>query len=98
VYLIDVFREGDKVLIDIVANAFVHHMVRNIAGALVAVGEGREKPEWIGEVLAGRDRSLAGVTAPPDGLYFAGVCYPEYFGLPRQPIFQRLPPDARRYT
>lgn len=98
VYLLDVFREGDRVLIDIVANAFVHHMVRNIAGALIAVGEGREGPEWIGAVLAGRDRTQAGVTAPPDGLYLAGICYPEQFGLPRQPIFQRLPPDGRRYT
>jgi tRNA pseudouridine38-40 synthase len=98
VYLIDVFREGDRVMVDIVANAFVHHMVRNIAGALMAVGEGREQPEWIGEVLAGRDRNRAGVTASPDGLYLAGICYPEHFGLPCQPIFQRLPPDARRYT
>jgi len=73
-------------------------MARNIAGTLIAVGTGKQKPEWVAEVLAARDRARGGVTAPPDGLYFAGIFYPEHFGLPRYPIFDQLPPDTRRFT
>jgi tRNA pseudouridine38-40 synthase len=57
-------------------------MVRNVAGSLLAVGCGDRPVEWIAEVLHGRDRTRAGVTAPPEGLYFAGVEYPSGFGLP----------------
>jgi tRNA pseudouridine38-40 synthase len=79
---IDVTRAGETVEIRVRANAFLHHMVRNIAGSLLAVGCGDRPVEWIAEVLAARNRTLAGVTAPPDGLYFAGVEYPSGFGLP----------------
>jgi tRNA pseudouridine38-40 synthase len=79
---IDVTRSGDEITIEIRANAFLHHMVRNVAGSLLAVGCGDRPVEWIAEVLAGRDRTRAGVTAPPAGLYFAGVEYPPGFGLP----------------
>ncbi len=77
-----VSRQGERVMIEIEANAFLHHMVRNIAGVLMSVGMGRQRPAWAGEVLATRDRTLGGVTAPADGLYLVGVRYPRHFGLP----------------
>ena len=64
------------------ANAFLQHMVRNIAGTLVAVGAGDESPSWVGEVLAGRDRTRGGMAAPPHGLMLVAVDYPAEFGLP----------------
>jgi tRNA pseudouridine38-40 synthase len=85
VYQLDVTRRDELILIDIEANAFLHHMVRNIAGVLMAIGAGEQEPGWAKEVLEGRDRSLGGVTAPPDGLYLMEVVYPETFGLPRLP-------------
>jgi tRNA pseudouridine38-40 synthase len=85
VYKLDVTRRDELILIDIEANAFLHHMVRNIAGVLMAIGAGEQEPEWAKELLEGRDRSLGGVTAPPDGLYLMEVVYPEVFGLPRLP-------------
>lgn len=97
-HFIHVRREAERVIIDLCANAFLHHMVRNIAGVLMAVGSGRRPPEWAGEVLAARDRKAAAVTAPAEGLYLAGVCYPERFGIARHPAFQHLPPDAARYV
>lgn len=75
-------RDGDFVLFDINANAFLHHMVRNIAGALTAVGAGEREPAWLASVLAARDRTAAGVTAPSDGLYLTAIEYPAHFGLP----------------
>ena len=96
-HFIRVRREGERVLIDVGANAFLHHMVRNIVGSLMAVGAGKESTEWLAGVLAARNRRLAGITAPSDGLYFAGVLYPERFGLERAPIFDLLPADARRF-
>lgn len=80
---LDVWRRGDLVLIEAQANAFLHHMVRNIAGVLMAIGMGKARPSWAGEVLASCDRTQGGVTAPPDGLYLAEVQYPDQFGLPR---------------
>jgi tRNA pseudouridine38-40 synthase len=97
-HFVRVAREGDRVLIDLCANAFLHHMVRNIAGVLMDIGSGRQNPEWARAVLDARDRKAGGVTAPADGLYFAGICYPEQFGLARHPIFAHLPKDAARYT
>jgi tRNA pseudouridine38-40 synthase len=79
---IGVRRSGELVEIEVQANAFLHHMVRNIAGSLIAVGCGDRPVAWIADVLAGRDRTLAGATAPPQGLYFAGVEYPSGFALP----------------
>lgn len=80
---LDVARHGDFVVLDVRANAFLQHMVRNLAGVLMAIGMGREPETWSAAVLAGRDRALGGVTAPPDGLYLVDVAYPERFGLPR---------------
>ena len=79
---ISVRRQGTFVLLDITANAFLYHMVRNIAGSLMAVGKGEAEAGWIAEVLEARDRDAAGVTGAPDGLYFVKARYPGKFGLP----------------
>jgi tRNA pseudouridine38-40 synthase len=81
---ISVRRAGDVLEIDVQANAFLHHMVRNIVGSLVEVGAGARPQAWIGELLAARDRTLAGPTAPPQGLVFNGPLYPARFGLPEE--------------
>lgn len=83
---IAVSRRGQLVVIDLQANAFLHHMVRNIAGSLMAVGCARQAPGWIAELMAGRDRTRAADTAPPDGLYLVDVAYPAHFGLPETPF------------
>lgn len=77
-----VFRQEDRVVIEITANAFLHHMVRNIAGVLIAIGKGDQPVDWCRQVMEYRDRNLGGVTAPPQGLYLVDVGYPEGFGLP----------------
>jgi tRNA pseudouridine38-40 synthase len=77
-----VSRAGPLVAIDITANAFLHHMVRNIAGSLMAVGAGRREESWIAELMSTRDRTLAAATAPPDGLYLWSVTYPAQYGIP----------------
>ncbi|MFL2840325.1 MAG: tRNA pseudouridine(38-40) synthase TruA [Pseudohongiellaceae bacterium] len=77
-----VSRTGDFVIIDIKANAFLFHMVRNIVGALLEVGEGQRKPQWLEQVLKHKDRSQAGITAPPEGLYLLEVGYPDRYELP----------------
>lgn len=79
---IAVRRDGEFVVLEVTANAFLHHMVRNIAGTLLEVGEGTRPVEWVAEVLAARDRTVSGPTAPASGLYFAAVRYPERFGVP----------------
>ncbi|MDG3088697.1 tRNA pseudouridine(38-40) synthase TruA [Vibrio hannami] len=83
---LNVTRHGNYIVVDIKANAFVHHMVRNIVGSLIVVGQGDQKPEWIEWLLAQKDRSLAGATAKAEGLYLVDVDYPEEFALPRMPI------------
>ncbi len=75
-------RHGPLIRLDIEANAFLHHMVRNLAGVLMTIGARERPPEWAGEVLAARDRTRGGVTAPPDGLYFVTARYPEAYSLP----------------
>jgi len=83
---ITVSRRGPLVMIDIQANAFLHHMVRNIAGSLMAVGTGRQGRGWLADVLALRDRNKAADTASPHGLYLVRVEYPPEYALPEQPI------------
>ncbi len=78
---LQVTRKGDFVLIDISANAFLHHMVRNIAGVLIAVGSGRRPVAWVEDVLIAKDRKLGAETAPPYGLYLIDVDYPQEFGV-----------------
>jgi len=79
---IAVSREGEHVHVDIEANAFLHHMVRNIVGSLFEVGSGERPVEWMAEVLACRDRTEAGATAPAQGLTFIGPRYPAQWALP----------------
>lgn len=73
---------GPFVVFTFVANAFLHHMIRNIVGSLLAVGEGRREARWIGELLAARDRTAAAATFAPDGLYLDGAQYDDRFGVP----------------
>jgi tRNA pseudouridine38-40 synthase len=81
---IGIRREGDVVTVEVQANAFLHHMVRNIVGSLLLVGRGQQPGTWIGELLAGRDRTVAGPTAPSAGLVFLGPRYPAQWGLPSE--------------
>lgn len=87
---LEVARHGELVVLDVVANAFLQHMVRNIAGVLMTIGAGEREPAWAREVLETRDRTLGGVTAPPHGLTLMGVEYPDEFGLPRLPPLSML--------
>ncbi|MCC6867797.1 MAG: tRNA pseudouridine(38-40) synthase TruA [Burkholderiales bacterium] len=77
-----VVAQGDLLRFEFTANAFLHHMVRNIVGALVAIGAGKAPVAWLTALIAARDRTLAAPTFAPDGLYFAGADYPSRFGLP----------------
>lgn len=80
------WRQGNFILLDIKANGFLHHMVRNIVGVLLAVGDGREQPEWVQSVLTACDRRAASVTAPASGLYFIAAEYPLEFELETMPV------------
>ena len=84
VHALQVSRSGDRVEIEIEANAFLHHMVRNIVGSLLPVGRGEQTVGWIGELLAGRDRAVAGPTASASGLCFIAPRYPAGDGLPAE--------------
>lgn len=89
---IDIARQGHFWRFDFEANAFLHHMVRNLMGSLLAVGSGRRPVEWIAEVLAARDRALAAPTFSADGLYFLGPRYDARHGLPeRTPVMDWMP-------
>jgi len=86
--LLDVRRSGDFIVIDVEADAFLQHMVRNLAGVLATVGAGEQDADWVKHVLDCRDRASGGVTAPPDGLYLTRVQYPPEYKLPeRKPNF-----------
>lgn len=76
-------RHGELVVLEIRANAFLQHMVRNITGSLLAVGRGQQSASWLGQLLAGCDRTRAPATAPANGLYLVGVEYPDHYGIPR---------------
>jgi tRNA pseudouridine38-40 synthase len=82
VLAVGVRRDGEHVFVEIEANAFLHHMVRNIVGSLLMIGRGEQPVEWLGELLAGRDRTVAGPTAPASGLTFIGPRYEGHWGLP----------------
>ncbi len=79
---LSVSRRGDLVILTLCANAFLHHMVRNIVGSLIQVGTGNRPGHWIAELLASRNRELAAPTFSPDGLYLAKVDYDARWGLP----------------
>ncbi|MGC9386918.1 MAG: tRNA pseudouridine(38-40) synthase TruA [Hydrogenovibrio sp.] len=87
---IAVSRRGDFVFVDIRANAFLHHMVRNIVGTLLEVGRGEKPVDWVTDLLAKQDRTQAGMTAPADGLYFVNAFYPEAFELPQVELNELL--------
>ena len=83
IHSIDVSRDNDFIYVDIVANAFLHHMVRNIVGTLIRIGMGKWPVSAMAEILAERDRTKAGATAAAHGLYFVYVHYPDHFELPK---------------
>ncbi len=88
--LASVRGHGEFVLFTFRASAFLQHMVRNLVGALLAIGRGRKPPGWIGELLAGRDRKLSAPTFMPDGLYPARVDYADGIRLPEPPSFATI--------
>jgi tRNA pseudouridine38-40 synthase len=89
---IEISKRGAYWRFEFEANAFLHHMIRNMMGSLIAVGHQKQPPQWIKEVLAAKDRDAASPTFSPDGLYFLGPRYEEHWGLPdRTPAFDGLP-------
>ena len=89
---IDITRRGPYWRFEFEANAFLHHMIRNIMGCLLLVGQGQHPATWIDQVLAARSRDAAAPTFPPDGLYFLGPVYEDHWGLPATtPAYDWLP-------
>ncbi|MCL4133712.1 UNVERIFIED_CONTAM: hypothetical protein GTU68_026830 [Idotea baltica] len=84
---ITVTRRDDCIAIDVVGQSFLHHMVRNIVGVLVLIGEGKRPVSWAQDVLESRNRAHGGITSPPEGLYFVNVAYPDHYGLPTVSTF-----------
>lgn len=82
--LLSVRRDGEEVVVEVRANAFLHHMVRNLVGSLLPIGRGEQPEDWMAQLLAGRDRNVAGPTAPAAGLCFLGPLYPAQCGLPSE--------------
>jgi tRNA pseudouridine38-40 synthase len=82
---IEVKRWGNLLMLELESSAFLYHMVRNIVGVLLPIGEGLKPVSWMADVLESRSRLAAGVTAPGDGLHFVGVRYPDEFNIPCQP-------------
>ncbi len=78
---LEISRSGDFIHVDVQANAFLHHMVRNLVGSLLLVGQGDRDGDWLAAALEARDRRRAGMTAPARGLYLVGVGYPERFAV-----------------
>lgn len=84
----EIDAEGQWIVLNVEANAFLQHMIRNFAGVLMAIGRGERDPDWARELLLARDRKVGGVTAPPDGLYLTTVRYPASYDLP-PPVWTR---------
>lgn len=82
IHSLEIYRQGEIIVIDVMANAFLQHMVRNIAGVLMKIGAGEADVSWSKTVLLSKDRRQGGVTAPPWGLYFCDVEYPPEYDLP----------------
>lgn len=83
---VSVIRRGRYIMVDIQANAFLHHMVRNIVGSLMIIGQELEPVQWMAYLLEQKQRTQAGATAKPNGLYLVKVIYPDAFELPEIPI------------
>lgn len=81
---VSIRRRGSYWRFDFEANAFLHHMIRNIMGCLLTIGQGHQPPGWMREVLAARSRDAAAPTFSPDGLYFLGPVYDDHWGLPQR--------------
>ena len=81
-YEMKIHQVDDLIIFSLRASAFLHHMVRNIVGALLYVGSGRREPAWIGELIASKDRSISAPTFMPDGLYLGEIAYPDQWGIP----------------
>jgi len=89
---LEISRRGAYWRFEFEANAFLHHMIRNIMGVLITIGQGKKPPEWMAEVIAARSRDAAAPTFSPDGLYFLGPRYDAHWGLPdRTPAYDWLP-------
>ena len=82
IHACQVVRKGKYVIVEIEANAFLHHMVRNIAGVLLKIGADHQPPAWMGEVISAKNRRVAAETAAPQGLYLTAVRYPPHYALP----------------
>ncbi len=82
IHSLEIHRSGPFITLDVEANAFLHHMIRNIAGVLMAIGSGERPIKWAEELLHVCDRTQGGVTAPPHGLYFVNVTYPVQYEIP----------------
>ena len=80
---LDVNKQGDTIIFDLTADAFLHHMVRNIVGCMVYVGKDKYPPQWMSEVLESRNRNMAAPTFAPDGLYLRHITYDAKWGLPQ---------------
>ncbi|ABM00356.1 tRNA pseudouridine(38-40) synthase TruA [Shewanella amazonensis] len=93
VHKVSVSRHGMYIVVDIQANAFLHHMVRNIVGSLLEIGLGNQPLDWMATLLEAKDRSQAAATAKPHGLYLVDVTYPESFGLPKLSLGPLFMPD-----
>ena len=83
---LNISRVNEQVIIEVSANAFLHHMVRNIVGVLMTIGRGEKSPQWAQQVLEAKDRTVGGITAPAEGLYLLGVDYPKPY------LFQKANP------
>jgi len=90
IHHLNVTQRADVIILDVQANAFLHHMVRNIAGVLLDIGAGEKPVTWTRELLALKDRTQAGVTAPAGGLYLVDVDYPDYPEIPRGPFLPHI--------
>ncbi len=89
---IEISRRGAYWRFEFEASAFLHHMIRNLMGCLIVIGQGKQPPAWMAEVLAARSRDAAAPTFAPDGLYFLGPRYDAHWGLPeRTPAYDWLP-------
>lgn len=93
IYAANVDYDSPMFIFDFCADGFLQHMIRNIIGALIDIGEGKKPPQWIAQLLQNKSRALAAPTAAAAGLYFIGVDYPPHFGIPES---RRLPPISPR--
>ena len=91
---VKVTRQGQYVILEIQANAFLHHMVRNIAGSLIEIGAQEQPVNWIATLLQSKDRTMAAATAKPHGLYLVDVTYPAQFDLPERPLGPLFLPET----